>query len=130
MPRNPKSWAVLLIAIFLSGVLLLNSYSPASPEEKANAALVENLLKLGCESWVKSPIDTNELSSKFAAAANAYNEFNEDNKYDPLASAAINWHFIEVTSEMAAGDLALKNLAGFTIIEFCKSGKIIDYENA
>ena len=52
-----------------------------------------------------------------------------DKKYDPLALAAINWSFIEVTNETPADEKMIKTFAGFTIIEFCKSGKVIDYGN-
>jgi hypothetical protein len=115
--------------VLLSAVLGLTSCASNSPEEKANQAQVENFLKLGCESWKQVPIDTRELSSKFASAANSYNEFHTDKKYDPLALAAINWSFIEVTNETPADEKMTKTFAGFTIIEFCKSGKVIDYGN-
>jgi hypothetical protein len=115
--------------VLFSVVLGLTSCASVSPEEKANKALVENFLKLGCESWKQVPFDSRELSSKFASAANSYNEFHTDKKYDPLALAAINWSFIEVTNETPADEKMIKTFAGFTIIEFCKSGKVIDYGN-
>jgi hypothetical protein len=101
-----------------------------SPEEKTNQTLVENILKLGCEYWKKNPIDTQKVSSTFANAANTYNEQHTDKKYDPLATAAINWNFIDITNETPSDERLVKTFAGFTIIEFCKSGKIIDYANS
>jgi len=101
-----------------------------SPKEKANQALVENILKLGCAYWKKKPMDTREVSSTFANAANTYNEQHTDKKYDPLAMAAINWSLIEVTNETPSDERLLKTFAGFTIIEFCKSGKVIDFANS
>lgn len=115
--------------VLLSFALGLSSCSSTSPEEKANQALVENILKLGCYSWKKTPIDTGEVASTFANAANTYNEQHTDKKYDPLAMAAINWNIIDVTNETPADERLIKTFAGFTIIEFCKSGKVIDYGN-
>lgn len=111
----------------LAVALGLSSCSHMSPEEKANQVLVDNILKRGCESWKKNPIDTRQVSSNFAKAANTYNGHHTDKKYDSLAMAAINWSFIDVTQETPADERLVKTLAGFTIIEFCKSGEIVDY---
>jgi hypothetical protein len=116
--------------ILLSFSLVLSSCSSTSPEQKANQALVENILNLGCNSWKKTPINTREVASTFANAANTYNEQHTDKKYDPLAMAAINWNLIDVTTETTADESLIKTFAGFTIIEFCKSGKVIDYGNS
>ena len=123
------------LSFFLGGsllfsVLVLTSCSSVSPEEKTNQTLVENILKLGCEYWKKNPIDTQKVSSTFANAANTYNEQHTDKKYDPLATAAINWNFIDITNETPSDERLVKTFAGFTSIEFCKSGKIIDYANS
>lgn len=115
--------------VLLASVLMLTSCANVSPLEKSNKSILDELLQLGCEAWKKKPIDTQELSSKFASAANTYNELHKDKKYDPLALAAINWNLIEVNDRTPADELLVKNLAGFTIIEFCKSGKIVDYAN-
>ena len=132
--QNPQRFSARLRSLVIGGVLVsfslgLSSCSSMSPEEKAHQELVENILKLGCESWKKKPIDTREVSSNFANAANTYNEKYADKKYDPLAMAAINWNFIDVTNETPADERLIKTFAGFTIIEFCKSGKVIDYGN-
>jgi hypothetical protein len=129
MQLSLKYVNVILGGVLFSVVLGLTSCASVSPEEKANKALVENFLKLGCESWKQVPFDSRELSSKFASAANSYNEFHTDKKYDPLALAAINWSFIDVTNETPADEKMIKTFAGFTISEFCKSGKVIDYGN-
>ena len=119
---------LLTIGVGLLTIALgLSSCSSMSPQEKANQVLVDNILKLGCESWKKNPIDNREVSSNFAKAANTYNEQYTDKKYDSLAMAAINWSFIDVTDETPADERLVKTLAGFTIIEFCKSGEIVDY---
>jgi hypothetical protein len=133
--QNPQMFYSKLSSLAIAGVLVsfalgLSSCSSMSPEEKANQILVENILKLGCESWKKNPIDTREVSSNFAKAANTYNEQHTDKKYDPLAMAAINWSFIDITNETPGDERMIKTLAGFTIIEFCKSGKVIDYANS
>ena len=130
MQHRSDAFTFKIAGVIFSVVLGLTSCASVSPEEKANKVLVENFLELGCESWKKNPIDTRDVASKFASAANSYNELHNDKRYDPLALAAINWSFIEVTKETPADELLVKNLAGFTIIEFCKSGEIIDYANS
>jgi hypothetical protein len=133
--QNLQKYSARLRSLAIGGVLVsfalgLSSCSSMSPEEKANQILVERMLKLGCESWKKNPIDNQGVSSNFANAANTYNEQHTDKKYDPLAMAAINWTFIELTNETPGNERVTKTLAGFTIIEFCKSGKVIDYANS
>ena len=133
--QNLQRYSARLRSLAIGGVLVsfalvLSSCSSMSPEEKANQILVEKMLKLGCESWKKNPIDPREVSSNFARAANTYNEQHTDKKYDPLAMAAINWSFIDITNETPGDERMIKTLAGFTISEFCKSGKVIDYANS
>lgn len=139
IPRNSRNqndqktsvkFRSLAVVCVLAGFALgLSSCSSMSAQDKAHQSLVENILKQGCESWKKQPIDTREVSSYFADAANTYNQKHTDKKYDPLALAAINWNFIYVTNETPADEKLIKTFAGFTIIEFCKSGKVIDYGN-
>jgi hypothetical protein len=133
--QNLRRYSSRLRLLAIGGVLVsfalgLSSCSSMSPEEKANQILVERNLKMGCESWKKNPIDTREVSSNFANAANTYNEQHTDKKYDPLAMAAINWSLIDITNETPGDERMIKTFAGFTIIEFCKSGKVIDYGNS
>jgi len=121
---------VRILAGLLIITLGLTSCSSMTLEEKTNQAYVDSILKLGCESWNKNPIDAREVSSNFANAANVYNKLHADKKYDPLAMAAINWNFIDVTDETPESEKLVKTLSGFTIIEFCKSGEIVDYGNS